>query len=140
MKLALGQEVYEILYKFLHKCDVWSCDVWSYALVRRLAFWTFSCLLSTSKSILPLLLAPFGLPRASPPPQSPIHRPFSLLLYFLLSPLHFKVQSTAISRSTTQKGGLQRNPPILIRQSQSASRNQPVQSSISQFHQVKHLQ
>lgn len=58
MKLALGQEVYEILYKFLHKCDVWSCDVWSYALVRRLAFWTFSCLLSTSKSNPPLFLAP----------------------------------------------------------------------------------
>ena len=78
MKLALGQEVYEILYKFLHKCDVWSCDVWSYALVRRLAFWTFSCLPSTSKSILPLFLAPFGLPPASPPLQSPIHRYFSL--------------------------------------------------------------
>ena len=58
MKLALGQEVYEILYKFLHKCDVWSCDVWSYALVRRLAFWTFSCLPSTSKSNPPLFLAP----------------------------------------------------------------------------------
>lgn len=80
MKLALGQEVYEILYKFLHKCDVWSCDVWSYALVRRLAFWTSSCLPSTSKSNPPLFLAP---PR--------------------------------------KKGGLQRNPPILIRQSQSTS-------------------
>lgn len=80
MKLALGQEVYEILYKFLHKCDVWSCDVWSYALVRRLAFWTFSCLPSTSKSNPPLFLAP---PR--------------------------------------KKGGLQRNPPVAIRQSQSTS-------------------
>lgn len=80
MKLALGQEVYEILYKFLHKCDVWSCDVWSYALVRRLAFWTFSCLPSTSKSNPPLFLAP---PR--------------------------------------KKGGLQSNPPVAIRQSQSTS-------------------
>lgn len=80
MKLALGQEVYEILYKFLHKCDVWSCDVWSYALVRRLAFWTFSCLPSTSKSIPQLFLAP---PR--------------------------------------KKGGLQSNPPVSIRQSQSTS-------------------
>ena len=86
MKLALGQEVYEILYKFLHKCDVWSCDVWSYALVRRLAFWTSSCLPSTSKSNPPLFLAP---PR--------------------------------------KKGGLQRNPPILIRQSHSANSNPPVQ-------------
>lgn len=161
MKLALGQEVYEILYKFLHKCDVWSCDVWSYALVRRLAFWTFSCLLSTSKSNLPLFLAPFGLPRISPPLQSPFRHSFSLLLDFLVPPLRLKVQSTAISRSfctssclpstsksnpplflapPRKKGGLQRNPPILIRQSQSASLNQPVQSSISQFHQVKHLQ
>ena len=38
-----------------------------------------------------------------------------------------------------KKGGLQRNPPILIRQSHSENSNQPVQSSISQFHQVKHL-
>ena len=60
--------------------------------MRRLAFWTFSCLLSTSKSIPqlfltpfglsphssasrsnpPLFLTPFGLPRASPLPQGPI--------------------------------------------------------------------
>ena len=80
MKSALGQEVYEILYKFLHKCDVWSCDVWSYALVRRLAFLTFSCLPSTSKSNPPLFLDP---PR--------------------------------------KKGGLQSNPPVAIRQSQSTS-------------------
>lgn len=40
------------------------------------SFWTFSCLPSTSKSILPLLLAPFGLPHISPPLQSPIlHQP-----------------------------------------------------------------
>ena len=178
MKLALGQAVYEILYNFLHKCDVWSCDVWSYALVRRLAFWTFSCLPSTSKSnpqlllapfglprislhfkvhsatlarsfwtsshlpstsksILPRFLAPFGLPPASSPLQSPILRSFSLLLDFLLPPLHFKVQSSALSHSfwtssclssasrsnpprsrspPRKKGGLQSNPPVSFRQ------------------------
>ena len=46
---------------------------------------------------LPLhLLAPFGLPPASPLPQSPILRSFSLLLDFLASPLHFKVQSATL--------------------------------------------
>ena len=40
----------------------------------------------------------FGLPRASPPLQSPFHSSFSLLLDFLLPPLHFKVQSAALSR------------------------------------------
>lgn len=48
MKLALGQEVYEILYNFLHKCYVWSS-----ALVHRLAFWTSACLPSASRSIPP---------------------------------------------------------------------------------------
>ena len=63
------------------------------------------------------------------------------------TPLHFKVQSSAISRSfwtfsclpstsksnpplflapPRKKGGLQSNPPVAIRQSQSASRNPPV--------------
>ena len=73
MKLALGQEVYEILYNFFHKCDVWSS-----ALVHRLAFWTSACLPSASKSIPQLFLAPFGLPRASPPLQSPFRSSFSL--------------------------------------------------------------
>ena len=50
------------------------------------SFWTFSCLPSASKSNLPLLLAPFGLPRISSPLQSPILRSFSLLLDFLASP------------------------------------------------------
>ena len=125
------------------------------------SFWTSSCLPSSSKFNPPLFLAPFGLPPASPPPQSPILRSFSLLLDFLLPLLRFKVQSSTLSHSfwtsaclpsasksipprsrspPRKKGGLQRNPPILIRQSQSASLNQPVQSSISQFHQVKHLQ
>ena len=90
------------------------------------SFWTSAHLPSTSKSIPPLFLAPFGLPRASPPPQSPILRYFSLLLDFLLPPLHFKVQSTAISRSTTQKRRIatqsaNSNPPVAIRQSQSTS-------------------
>ena len=94
---------------------------------------------------LPLLCADlrFGLPPASPPLQSPIHHSFSPLLDFLLPPLHLKVQSATLARSfwtsvhhpatlksnpplllapPRKKGGLQRNPPILIRQSQSANR------------------
>lgn len=94
MKSALGQEVYEILYNFLHKCDVWS-----YALAHRLAFWTSACLPSASKSNPPLFFTPFGLSPASPPLQCPILRYFSLLLDFRASPLHFKVQSSAISHS-----------------------------------------
>ena len=105
-------------------------------------FWTSSHLPSASKSNPPLFLAPFGLPPASPPSQSPIRHSCSPLLDFLTSPLHFKVQSAALSRSfwtsshllatsksnlplflapPRKKGGLQRNPPILIRQSQSAN-------------------
>ena len=101
------------------------------------SFWTSSCLPSASKSIPSLFLAPFGLPPASSPPQGPILRSFSLLLDFLVPPLRFKVQSSALSRSfwtsshlpatsksnpqlfrspPRKKGGLQRNPPILIRQ------------------------
>lgn len=49
---------------------------------------------------LPLhLLAPFGLPPASPPPQSPFRSSFSLLLDFLLPPLHFKVHSATLCTS-----------------------------------------
>ena len=127
---------------FLHKYDIWSCDVWSSALVRRLAFWTSSHLPSASKSNPLLLLAPFGLPRFTPPPQSPILRSCSLLLDFLASSLRFKVQSATLSRSfwtsshlpstsksnsplflapPRKKGGLQRNPPISFRQFQSTS-------------------
>lgn len=95
------------------------------------SFWTSAHLPSTSKSILPLLLALFGLPRISPLLQSPILRSFSLLLDFRVPPLHFKVHSAALSHSTTQKRRIAK---------QSASLNQPIQSSISQFHQVKHLQ
>ena len=82
------------------------------------SFWTSAHLPSTSKSNLPLLLALFGLPPASPPPQSPILRSFSLLLDFLLPPLHFKVQSSALSHSfwtfsclpSTSKS----NPPLFL--------------------------
>ena len=101
------------------------------------SFWTSSCLLSTSKSNPPLFLAPFGLPPASPPPQSPFRSSFSLLLDFLLPPLHFKVHSATLARSfwtsshlpstsksnpqlflapPRKKGGLQSNPPVAIRQ------------------------
>ena len=101
------------------------------------SFWTSAHLPSTSKSILPLLLAPFGLPPASPPPQSPFRSSFSLLLDFLLPPLHFKVHSATLARSfwtsshlpstsksnpqlflapPRKKGGLQSNPPVAIRQ------------------------
>ncbi len=141
------------------------------------SFWTSAHPPSTSKSNLPLLLALFGLPPASPLPQGPILRYFSLLLDFLVPPLHLKVHSAALSRSfwtfsclpSTSKSilplllapfGLPHiSPPLqspirssssllhakkadckAIRQSQSANSNQPVQSSISQFHQVKHLQ
>ena len=83
-------------------------------------FWTSSCLPSISKSNPPLLLAPFGLPPASPPSQSPIRHSFSLLLDFLTSPLHFKVQSATLARPTTQKRRIatqsaNSNPPIAFR-------------------------
>ena len=95
------------------------------------SFWTSSCLSSTSKSNPPLFLTPFGLPPASPPLQSPILHSFSLLLDFRVPPLRLKVHSATLPLPTTQKRRIAK---------QSASRNQPVQSSISQFHQVKHLQ
>ena len=111
------------------------------------SFWTSAHLPSTSKSNLPLLLALFGLPPASPPPQSPILRSFSLLLDFLLPPLHFKVQSSTLSHSFWTSSCLpsasrsipprSRSPP---RKKGGLQSNPPVQSSISQFHQVKHLQ
>ncbi len=92
------------------------------------SFWTSSCLLSTSKSIPQLFLAPFGLSPASPPLQSPFCHSCSLLLDFLTSPLHFKVQSAALPRSSTQKRRIakqsaSRNPPILINQSNPPSAN-----------------
>ena len=106
------------------------------------SFWTSSCLSSASRSNPPIFLAPFGLPPASPLPQSPIHSPFSLLLDFLASPRYLKVHSSTLSHSfwtsaclpsasrsipprsrspPRKKGGLQSNPPVAIRQSQSTS-------------------
>ena len=98
--------------------------VQSSALAR--SFWTSSCLPSSSKSIPPRLLAPFGLPPASSPLQSPILRSFSLLLDFRVPPLRLKVQSAALARPTTQKRRIAKQsanliPPISIRQSQSTS-------------------
>ena len=101
------------------------------------SFWTSSCLSSASKSNPPLLLAPFGLPRASPPLQGPILLSFSLFLDFLLPLLCLKVQSSSPSLSfwtfsclpsasrsnpprsrspPRKKGGLLCNPPVAIRQ------------------------
>ena len=106
------------------------------------SFWTSVCLPSASRSNPPLFLAPFGLPPASSPLQSPILRSFSLLLDFLLPLLRFKVQSSALSHSfwtsaclssasrsnpprsrspPRKKGGLQSNPPISFRKFQSTS-------------------
>ena len=104
------------------------------------SFWTSSCLPSTSKSNLPLFLAPFGLSPASPPLQSPICHSCSLLLDFLASPRYLKVQSAALPLPTTQKRRIANQsanliPAILIRQSNSTI-SMPI---ISQFHQVKHL-
>ena len=92
------------------------------------SFWTFSCFPSTSKSNLPLLLAPFGLPRISSPLQSPILRSFSLLLDFLVPPLRLKVHSATLPLPTIQKRRIakqsaSRNPPILINQSNPPSAN-----------------
>ncbi len=73
---------------------------------------------STSKSNLPLLLALFGLPPASPLPQGPILRYFSLLLDFLVPPLHLKVQSSALSHSFWTSSCLpsasKSNPPLFL--------------------------
>ena len=100
----------------LHICYVWSSH----------SFGTSSCLSSASRSNPPLFLTPFGLSPASPPPQSPFRRSFSLLLDFLLPPLRLKVQSATLPLPSTQKRRIakqsaSRNPPILIRQSQSTS-------------------
>ena len=66
---------------------------------------------------LPLhFLTPFGLPRISPPLQSPICHSCSLLLDFLLPPLRFKVQSATLARSFWTSSHLlstsKSNPPL----------------------------
>ena len=81
-------------------------------------FWTSSRAPATLKSNLPLFLAPFGLPRASPPLQRPIRHSCSLLLDFLVPPLLLKVQSAAFSRSFWTSSCLpatsKSNPPLLL--------------------------
>ena len=61
-------------------------------------FWTSSCRPSASTSNLPRLLVPFGLSRAFPPLQRPIHRAFSSLLDFSIPSLRFNIQSTILAR------------------------------------------
>ena len=82
------------------------------------SFWTSSCLSSASRSNPPLFLAPFGLPRASPPLQGPILLSFSLFLDFLLPLLCLKVQSSALSRSFWTSSCLssasRSNPPLFL--------------------------
>ena len=82
------------------------------------SFWTFSCLSSASTSNPPLLLTPFGLPPVSPLLQSPILLSFSLLLDFLLPPLHLKVHSAALFRSFWTSSCLlstsKSNPPLFL--------------------------
>ena len=102
--------------------------------MRRLAFWTSSCLPSTSKSNPPFFLAPFGLPRIFPPLQSPIRRSFSLLLDFLLPPLRFKIQSAALSRpfwtSVHHPATLKSNPPLFLAPFGLPPASPPLQSPI----------
>ena len=76
------------------------------------SFWTSSCLPSASKSNPPLFLAPFGLPPASPPLQSPIHRYFSLH--------HAK---KADCKAIRQSQSANSNPPVSINQSNPPSAN-----------------
>ena len=84
--------------------------VQSSALAR--SFWTSSCLLSTSKSNPPLFLTPFGLPRASPPPQSPIRRS--------CSPHHAK---KADCKAIRQSHSANLNPPVSINKPNPPSAN-----------------
>ena len=84
---------------------------------------------------LPLhLLTPFGLPPVSPPLQSPILRSFSLLLDFLLPPLHFKVQSSDLSHSFWTSSCLssasKSNPPLLLSPFELPPASPPLQSPI----------
>ena len=82
------------------------------------SFWTSSMTSTASTSNPPLFLVPFGLPRAFPPLQSPIHHFPSHLLDFLRVSLRFKVQSTAFSRSFWTSSCLlsasKSNPPLFL--------------------------
>ena len=99
------------------------------------SFWTFSCLPSASKSNPPLFLTPFGLSRASPPPQSPFRHSCSLLLDFLASPRYLKVQSAALSRSFWTSSHLpstsKSNLPLLLAPFGLSPASPPLQSPIS---------
>ena len=87
-------------------------------------------------SSLPLLCADlrFGLPPASPLPQSPIRHSFSLLLDFLTSPLRFKVQSAALSlpfwTSSCLPSISKSNPPLLLAPFGLSHISPPLQSPI----------
>ena len=61
--------------------------------------WTSAYLNSASTSNPPLLLIPFGLPRAVSPLQRPIHHDFLLLLDFCHASHSFNVQSVTLSCS-----------------------------------------
>ena len=76
------------------------------------SFWTSSCLSSASRSNPPLFLTPFGLPRASPPPQGPFrHAP---------APHHAK---KADCKAIRQSQSANSNPPVSINQSNPPSAN-----------------
>lgn len=76
------------------------------------SFWTSSCLSSASRSNPPLFLAPFGLPPASSPLQSPIrHAPA----------LHHAKKADCKAIRQSQSGNS--NPPVSINQSNPPSAN-----------------
>ena len=81
-------------------------------------FWTSAYLNSASTSNPPLLLIPFGLPRAISPLQRPIYLSFTFLLDFNLSPNRVNVQSASLSRSfwtsTCLHSASMSNPPQLF--------------------------
>ena len=83
------------------------------------------------------LLAPFGLPRASPPLQSPFCHSFSLLLDFLTSPLLLKVQSSALARSFWTSSCLpsasKSNPPLFLTPFGLPPATPPLQSPILRY-------
>ena len=97
-------------------------------------FWTFSCTPPLPRSNPPLFLAPFGLPPASSPLQSPILRSFSLLLDFRMPPLRLKVQSSALSHSFWTSACLpsasRSNPPLFLAPFGHPPASSPLQSPI----------
>ena len=106
------------------------------------SFWTSSHLPSSSKSNPQLFLAPFGLPRISPPLQSPICHSCSLLLDFRASPLHFKVQSSALARSFWTSACLpsasKSNPPPFLAPFVLSPASPPLQSPIHRYFSLNH--